>query len=209
MKTIYSVPDLQYGLLVLIFFWFIHGIINSLFGTSMEYITITIQFFPLNTKPVSFIISFVTILLSLIVNKYFHPTVIYYLSTIVAHFLIVSLCIRVAGPSIKNTLESKSNARIKFIPRIINNPDCTEVGDPQMTLKELCRDLSIKQPIEWEKERRLSRWKVLIVLSIMTFIIEMMFSAKTMTLYYLRCLTIGYGISISMFGFSEMLNLHH
>ena len=208
MKIIYSVPDIQYGLLVLIFFWFIHGLINSLFGSSFEYLTITIQFLPLNKKPVSHIITSVTILLSLIVNKFFHPTLIYYLSTAVCHFLIISICIRVAGPSIKNALKSKSASKIKFIGRVINNPDCTELGDPQMTIEELCRDLSIKQPIEWEKEKRASRYKVLIFLAISTFIIEMMFSKKQMTMYYLRCLTIGYGFSISMFGFTEFLDLH-
>ncbi|EDR22292.1 chaperone protein DNAj, putative [Entamoeba dispar SAW760] len=204
----YAVPDLQYGLLVLFAFWFFHGIVDSLIGSSLEYVTISIQFFPLNSQPISYIIVFVTFILSLVVYKFLPPILVYFFSSAVVHFLIASLCIRVAGPSIKNALIHKTPKKIRFGgPYIIR--DCTDIGPPQMTFADLCKDVSVRQPIEWEIEKSDSRWKVLVGISIFTYLMELLFCSINTNMHFFRSVTIGYGLSVAMFGFGEILEMHH
>ncbi|ELP84960.1 chaperone protein DNAj, putative [Entamoeba invadens IP1] len=204
-KILFAVPDLQYGLLVLFAFWFFHGIIDTITGVSIEYITINLQFFPFSTQKVSMVISFITILFSLVVYQYIPHFCIYLLSTAIGHFLVTSFCINNVGPTIKKAISNKTTSKIRLGE--FTQTNCWEVGPPQLSIEEICKDVTMKKQIEWETEKKDSRWKALVLVSVLTFSMEILFVGANTSLMYARCLIVGFGVNMALFGFGEMVQI--
>ncbi|KAL7717237.1 DnaJ domain containing protein [Entamoeba marina] len=207
-KVIVAMPDLQYGLLVLLAFWFFHGLFDSLTGLSLEYITICIQFLPLNKKPISFFVLFVTALLTAVIYIYSPRFIVLLTSSIVEHLLITAICVRTAGPAVKDALNHKFPRKIRLSGHF-QLDECSSVGPTQMTLKELCMDVSLRHPIEWEIEKNTSRRNALLLISAFTFGMELLFSGVNGSMIFMRSLTTSYGICVAIFGFGEMMEMHN
>lgn len=148
-----------------------------------------------------------TVVLSLVLYFYVSETLICLFSSAVAHYLITSFCILVAGPSIKRKLNQTTAKRIRF--GSMNIPDCTSLGPPQMTLKELCQEVSVRSSVEWEIEKNSSRSQALILISVITYLIELLFCGISRGMLFFRSTTVSYGIIVCLFGFVQLTELHN
>ena len=212
MRFMVAVPDLQYGMIVLFVFWFFSGLIDSLTGWSIEYFVLGLQLLPINKKPISFVILAVTIINSIVIYMFFSSKVIAILSMGVAHFLITCVCIKNAGPAIKNALSHKGSKEIKFSKRNTTDTklsiECNEIGRTQISLEEICKDVSLRQPIEWETEKNNTRTEALFLMSGFTYSMELLFCGISYNIPFIRSVTLGCGLSIALFGFGEMMEIH-